>query len=157
MPNYTGLVPPDVFTGWPSATAKGDPAQQGPTTLCRASWAVSPRTSCTSEFTNDEFMIEERCSLQCPLHTLYPSHHFPCLILYSGKFLQEKGYIIKQKCLRRIFHEWQSICKIGKKFLPQKFSANRYALCCLFWHAKAQDVSCIYQNYNYCTYVAFPI
>ena len=87
-------------------------------------------------------MIEERCSLQCPLLTLYPSHHFPCLILYSGKFSREKGYIIKQKCLWGIFCEWQSICEICKNFLPWKCSAIRYALCCIFWHAKMQEVPC---------------
>ena len=87
-------------------------------------------------------MIEERCSLQCPLHTLYPSHHFPCLILYSRKFSREKGYIIKQKCLWGIFCEWQSIHKICNNFLPRIFSAIWYALCCIFWHAKVQEVPC---------------
>ena len=38
--NLPGLVPPDAFSGGPSARAKGDPTQRGATILCKASWSV---------------------------------------------------------------------------------------------------------------------
>ena len=49
-----GQPSPDVFTAGPSARAKGDSTWQHPTTLCRSSWAVSPRTSCRSELHTNE-------------------------------------------------------------------------------------------------------
>ena len=66
-------------------------------------------------------MIEERCSLQCPLLTLYPSHHFPCLILYSGKFSREKGYIIKQNFCKEYFANGSLSAKFAKIFFCENF------------------------------------